>query len=161
MNIFEFARDRERQAEETYLKLAEEAEDKGFVTIFSKLAEAEKHHYEIIQKMEKAETASIFRSDILLFAKNTINRLKLREQNFKAARSQIEIYRAAQDKEAESERFYREQAKKAVDAQQGKLFLAIAKEEHQHYTILENIIDFITYPESHPENAEFNYQKEG
>jgi rubrerythrin len=160
MNIFEFAKNREKQAEETYRKLAEEATNQGFATIFSRLAEAEKHHYEIIQKMEKAETAAIFRSDILLFTKNTISKLKLRDQNFTAARSQVDIYRAAQDREAESERFYREQAEKAVDAQQGKLFLAIAKEEHQHYAILENIIDYIIFPETHPENAEFNYQKE-
>ncbi|OGK07102.1 MAG: hypothetical protein A2W80_15070, partial [Candidatus Riflebacteria bacterium GWC2_50_8] len=125
------------------------------------LAEAEKHHYEIIQKMEKAETAAIFRTDILHFTKKTINKLKSRKQDFIAAGSQIEIYRAAQDKEAESERFYREQAEKAINAQQGKLFLAIAKEEHQHYAILENIIEYITYPATHPENAEFNYQNEG
>lgn len=161
MNIFEFARNREKQAEETYRKLAEEAVDKGFAMIFSRLAEAEKHHYEIIQKMEKAETAAIFRTDILHFTKKTINRLKSRKQDFIAASSQIEIYRAAQNKEAESEQFYREQAEKAADTQQGKLFLAIAKEEHQHYAILENIIEYITYPATHPENAEFNYQNEG
>ncbi|HAE38023.1 MAG TPA: hypothetical protein DCG57_05205 [Candidatus Riflebacteria bacterium] len=161
MNIYEFARNREKQAEETYRKLAEGAVDKGLATIFSKLAEAEKHHYEIIQKMEKAEKAAIFRSDILHYAKKTINRLKSREQDFIAATSQMEIYQAAKNNEAESERFYREQAEKAVNPQQGKLFLAIAKEEHQHYAILESIIDFITYPETHPENAEFNYQNEG
>ena len=161
MNIFEFARNREKQAEEMYRKLAEEATDKGFATIFTKLAEAEKHHYEIIQKMEKSEAVAIFRSDILLFAQNTINRLKAQEHKFKVASSQVEIYKVAQAQEAESERFYREQAGKMADAQQGKLLLAIAKEEHQHYTILENVIDFITYPETHPENAEFNYQKEG
>lgn len=161
MNIFEFAKKKEKQAEETYLKLAENAGDKGFATIFSKLAEAEKHHYEIIQKMEKAETTAIFRSDIFSFAKKTLSKLNFREQNFKTARSQIEIYRAAMAQEAESERFYREQAEKNDNAQQCKILLAIAKEEHQHYVILENIIDFITYPETHPENAEFNYQREG
>ena len=85
MNVYEFAKNREKQAERIYRKLAESAASIGIANIFKKLADAERHHCEIIEKMEKAEKVAIVRSDILLFAQDTIRKMKSREPKFKAA----------------------------------------------------------------------------
>ena len=160
MNIFELARNQEKQAEETYRKFAGLAITVGLKTIFTRLADAEKHHFEIIQKMEKAEKVKIMSSDILSYAQEAISKMKSGKEKFKTATSQTETYKAAQAQEAEAEKFYREHGEKSTDEHQRLVLLGLAKEEHQHCTILENIIDFINFPANHPEDAEFNASKE-
>ena len=41
--------------------------------------------------------------------------------------------------------------------EQKQLWLAIAAEEKRHEHILENVIEFVTKPESWAENAEFSH----
>ncbi|MBF0408455.1 MAG: ferritin family protein [Candidatus Riflebacteria bacterium] len=160
MNIFEFARNQETQAEKNYRSLAEGTITIGLKNIFTRLADAEKRHFEIIQKMEKAEKFEIITSDILDYAQEAINKMKSGKEKFKTVTSQIGIYKAAQAQEAEAERFYREYSEKSTDEHQRIVILGLAKEEHQHFTVLENIIDFINFPANHPEDAEFNASKE-
>ncbi|MBF0501427.1 MAG: ferritin family protein [Candidatus Riflebacteria bacterium] len=160
MNIFEFARDKEKQAEGLYRILAGMGLSEGMTALFTRLADAEKDHYIIIKKIETAEKIDISSSDILSFAQETIDKMKSGEVKFKMATSQIEVYKAAQAQEDETEKFYLEHSEKSTDEHQRKVLLALAKEEHQHCIVLENIIEFISFPENHPENAEYNTKEE-
>jgi len=160
MNIFEFARVKEKQAEDIYQKLADTAFSEGIRSIFLKLAEAENKHFSILLKMEEAEKVEVSNSDILYYAKETLLKMKTREEKFKAATSQTQIYQSALAQEAESEKFYREHSEKASDSRQKNIFLILAQEEHHHYSTLENIIDFLTFPATHPEDAEFRTPEE-
>ncbi|MBF0546036.1 MAG: ferritin family protein [Candidatus Riflebacteria bacterium] len=160
MNIFELAKNQEKQAEETYRKLAAVAATEGLRTIFTRLAETESRHFEIIQKMEKAEKVEISDSDILSYAEEAINKMNFGREQFKMATSQNETYKAALAQEAEAEKFYREHAEKSTDEHQQRVFLALSNEEHKHYIVLENIIEFINFPTNHPENAEFHALEE-
>lgn len=160
MNIFELARNQEKRAEETYRKFAEMAINEGMKNIFTRLADAEVRHGEIIRKMEQAEKVELGNPEILAYEQEAINKMKSGKGKFTTAVSQTEAYKAAQAEEAGAEKFYLEHAEKLPDEHQRQVFLALAKEEHQHYTILENIIEFISFPASHPEDAEFNATKE-
>lgn len=160
MNIFEFAREKEKQAEAIYRKLSESALSEGMRVIYSRLAEAENRHCEILLKMEAAQKVDMVNTDILTFAQKTIHQMKSGGGKFEAATEEIEVYTLAQAQEVEAEALYREHAEKSTNDQQRKVFLALANEEHQHATILENIADFISFPAKHPEDAEFHAQEE-
>ena len=162
MNIFELARKQEIQAETTYRNLAKAAESEDLRNIFTRLATDEKLHIEFINKMEKskkAENIGIINSDILSLAHDAINKMKIKGEKFSATTSQSDTYKIARDQEAEAEKLYHEFAKQSADEDERMIFFALAAEEHKHYTVLENIIEFINYPANHPEDAEFTSQE--
>ena len=66
----------------------------------------------------------------------------------------------AQDIEKKSRDFYTEKANEVKQEYQKDIFLKLAEEEKKHYFLLENIIDFISRPETWLENAEFNHLEE-
>ena len=160
MNIFEFARDKEKQAEVIYRKLSGSPLSEGMRAIYLRLADAESRHYEILRKMEAAQKVELLNTDILQFAQKTIHQMKSGGGKFEAATEEIEVYKLAQAQEVEAEKFYQEHAEKTTDENHRKIFLALATEEHQHATILENITEFISYPAKHPEDAEFHALEE-
>ena len=159
MNIFELAMSQERKAESAYKELAQMTQSMGMKKILMRLADAEKQHRKSIQKLKKAETVDFLSSDILHYARDMITELKLEADNFTLAKAQTEFYKAAQVQEAESEEFYRHHAEK-VSEKQGKILLVLADEEHQHWIVLGNIIEYLSFPAAHPEDAEFNAREE-
>ena len=73
--------------------------------------------------------------------------------------SLVDIYRKALGIEVKSISVYEKYATSAVTSQK-KVFLRIAAEEKGHKCIMENIIEFLTRPESWVENAEFSHLDE-
>jgi rubrerythrin len=106
--------------------------------------------------MAKGETVELSHPDILVFAQSTIHQMKSGKEKLKIATSQVEAYKTAQGMEKESETFYRENAGKMKEGFDRQVFLALAKEERQHLTLLENMVEFITFPANNPVDAEFN-----
>lgn len=159
MNIFELAMSQEKQAEDTYKELAEMTQSLGMKKILMRLADAEKQHRKSIQKLKTAEAVDFSSSDILHFARDMITVMKSEAETFALAKAQIEFYKAAQAQEAESEAFYRKHAEK-VSEKQGKVLVMLADEEHQHLLVLGNIIECLSFPADHPEDAEFNAREE-
>lgn len=156
MNIFEFAKSQEAQAEATYRNLAQSARNRGLKTIFTMLADNEKRHFQTIVKMEKAEDADLENCTFLDDSKRIIATLSLKMEAFKLDAPQIDIYLEAQKKEKETEAFYRQKARETQDEHHRKLLLSLAEEEFDHFTILDEIIILIGHPEMNLENAEFN-----
>ena len=156
MNIFEFARTKETQSEAMYRELAETAPNIGMKNIFTMLANGEKRHYQTIVKMEKDENADVTECKILNDSRKVLAEMRSEKEKFNLKGEQVDIYREAQRSEEVSEAFYREKAREAKDEGQRKLFLNLAEEEHDHFTILDEIIILVGHPESTLENAEFN-----
>lgn len=156
MNIFEFARQKEAQAEAMYRELAKTAPNAGMRNIFTMLAEGEKRHYQTVARMEKAEHAELAECRLLADARSILAGFRTEKLRFNLTGPQIEVYREAQKSEETSEAFYREKARESKDESQRKLFLSLAEEEHDHYTILDEIVTYIGHPELTLENAEFN-----
>ncbi|MCJ7498533.1 MAG: rubrerythrin, partial [candidate division Zixibacteria bacterium] len=71
--------------------------------------------------------------------------------------TQVDFYRKAQEMEEKSYKFYMNMSNKAEIESQRKIFLKLAEQEKKHMFLLENLVEFISRPETWVENAEFNH----
>ena len=160
MDIVDQAIAIERQGEDFYRAFAGSVSDEGAVYIFSWLADQEKKHYGVFQKMKEGGLAHIEKSSDLKSVRDIFSGWKATRARLSVNVSQIELYRQALDVEEKSIRIYEEGARTAVDNAARFAFLSIAAEEKAHRQIMENIIEFVTKPEFWVENAEFGYRGE-
>ena len=159
MNIFEYAMQMEKDGEEYYRQLAGKTANKGLQTILTMLADEEAKHYKTIEKMKTAKP-EMAGTTILSDAKNIFIQIQESSEDFNYDKDQIQFYKKAQDIEERSRDFYLEKANEAEEKYQKKLFLELADEEKKHYFLLENIIEFVSRPETWLENAEFYHLEE-
>jgi rubrerythrin len=160
MDIFEFAMEKEKLSEDYYRQLASKANTKGLQTIFSMLADEEAKHFRILQEIRSGIPDEVSDTDVLGEAKQVFARMREGTRKFDFDAGQIEIYKKAQDIEKESRQFYLEKADEAEDHRQKGIFRKLAEEEKKHHFLLENIIQFVSRPETWLENAEFYHLEE-
>ena len=88
---------------------------------------------------------------------------KMRDENKTATFSedQVDFYKSAMLSEENSYKFYIEKALMLEDEEQKAVFMRIAEEERQHMVLLENLVEYISFPERWLENAEFNHMDGG
>lgn len=110
--------------------------------------------------MKDDAPADLADTTVLSDAKDVFEKMHETAQNFDFDISQTELYKKAQDIEKQSQNFYLEKAKEVEEDFQKDSFLKLAEEEKKHYFLLENIIDFVSRPETWLENAEFNHLEE-
>lgn len=154
VNIFIYAMQMEKDGEEYYYQLAEQTNDKGLRAVFSMLAQEEAKHYDIISKARTARP-QMAETSILTDAKNIFAQIKESGESFDSDSEQGSAYMKAQEIEKKSMEFYREKADEVEQEYQKEIFLKLAEEEKKHYFLLQNIIDFVSRPETWLENAEF------
>jgi rubrerythrin len=155
MDIFEFAMQKEKYSEDFYRDLAGKTENKGLQTIFTMLADEEAHHYKIVEQMRTGEPEEVVKADVLADAKDIFQRMRAGAEKFDFDASQIDVYKKAQAIEKQSMDFYLEKALEVSNDRQKDIFTKLADQEKKHYFLLENIIDFVSRPETWLENAEF------
>jgi rubrerythrin len=156
MNIFDYAMQLEKEGENLYQEFAKLAPNKGMAVIFTILAEQEKRHYEIFEKMKHNQAVSLTETSFLRGIKSIFEEWKNSKEKFNFNVSQGVVYSKALNVEKKSIDFYTEKSKETADAKQKEILLRIAGEERNHYRIIENIIEFINKPEIWVENAEFS-----
>lgn len=156
MNVFDFALKMEQDGKAYYEKLARECRFPGLKGIFTRLAADEQKHYDTFQKM-KTEGGPVAMADsgALDEAKNIFAEL-MRNKDKAEAGDDPEGYRHAMKLEADSFRFYEDAAAKEQDKGVKALLLRIAEEEHRHFTILENVYNFINAPSQYLAWREFS-----
>jgi rubrerythrin len=159
MNIFEFAMEKEKFSEDYYRRLSATSNNKGLKAIFNMLADEEAKHYKIVSDMKENIAPDLVETTILSNAKGVFAKMRQSVQNFDLNISQTELYRKAQNIEKQSRDFYLEKANEVEKTQKG-IFLKLADQEKKHYFLLENIIDFVSRPETWLENAEFYHLEE-
>jgi rubrerythrin len=159
MDIFEYAMQMEKDGESYYRKLAGQTEDKGLKNIFTSLAEDEVKHFKVIEQM-KIQEPQLAGTSVLTDAKNIFVQMNESGQTFDFDAKQTDLYRKAQDIERKSQQFYQEKAKEVEKEYQKNIFMKLADEEKKHYFLLENIIQFVSRPETWLENAEFYHLEE-
>lgn len=160
MDIFEFAMQKEKLSEQFYRQLAGQAGSKGLQTIFKMLADEEAHHCQVVGQMRCKTPDKLSETDVLSDAKEVFARMREGTRKFDFDAGQIEIYKKAQRIEKESRQFYLEKADEVEDHRQKGIFRELAEEEKKHYFLLENIIQFVSRPETWLENAEFYHLEE-
>jgi len=158
MNIYKYAMKMEKDSEKYYSELANKTGDVGLRNILKMLANDEVKHYNIIEQMMKTDvSAELAETDILKNAKNIFIKIKGKNLVFDFDLPQVDFYRKAQEFEEKSYKFYLEMSDKVKIESQKKIFLKLAGEEKQHMFLLENLVEFVSRPETWIENAEFNH----
>jgi rubrerythrin len=160
MDIFEFAMQKERLSEDYYRRLATQTDNAGLRSIFSMLADEEAHHYRVVEQMKTKIPDKVCKTDVLSDAKEVFARMREDTRKFDFDAGQIEIYKKAQDIEEENRKFYLQKADEVEDPCQKGIFRKLAEEEKKHYFLLDNIIQFVSRPETWLENAEFYHLEE-
>ncbi len=159
MNIFEFAMEKEKYSEDYYRQLAAKSDNAGLKTVFNMLADEEAKHKKIISDMEGDIATDLAETTVLSDAKNVFEQMRESAQSFNFNISQNELYRKALQIEKQSWDFYLEKADEAEKTHK-EIFLKLADEEKKHFFLLENIIEFVSRPETWLENAEFYHLEE-
>jgi len=159
MNIFEYAMQMEKDGENYYRQLAEKVNNKGIQTILTVLADEEVKHYNALVKIQ-AQKPQMAETTILTDARNVFEQMKEGNEKFNIDVNQIELYKEAQKIEERSINFYLEKADEVTEEYQKELFLKLAEEEKKHYFLLENIIEFVSRPQTWLENAEWHHLDE-
>ncbi len=156
VDIFEYAMQMEKDGEYYYRQLAQQTANKGLKTILVMLADEEVKHYNAVEKMRTVKPR-IAETAILTDAKNVFVQIKESGESFDFDTTQTGLYRKAQDIEKESRDFYLEKANEVKEEYQRDIFLRLAAEEKKHYFLLDNIIEFVSRPETWLENAEWSH----
>jgi len=162
MNVFEYAMQMEKDGENYYRELAKKAANPGLKNIFLLLADNEIEHYDIIKAMKESSDYNFKETKILGQSKNIF--MKIKEQNEDLSginMSRKEVYEKALDLEKQSIDFYDDLKNKEIESDiQKEIISKIKEEEKQHYFLIENIIEFISNPDTWLENAEWNHLSE-
>ena len=157
MNVFDFAMEMEDNGYEYYTNLAETSSLPGLKSIFSDLAEDERKHFTLFRSLKEGSHAdSVVNSKALDKAQNIFKKLPDEATTVSNVKETLEAYQHAMKLEADSFRFYEQAAEKEKDPVVKKLLLQIAEEEHKHFTILENLYNFVNAPNEHLAWAEFS-----
>lgn len=146
MNVFDFAISMEKDGRAYYEKLAEQTDQPGLKTIFTRLAEDEQKHYEIFQKLKNNQgPLSMPATTVIAETKNIFVELTKETRDLRVNES-LSAYQHAMKIEADSVRFYEKAAGEEKDSATKTLLLKVADEEHKHFNVLENIYNFVNAP---------------
>src|SRR5208337_3045455 len=152
MNIYEFAMKMEKDGEHYYHELAKMSLNTGFRNIFTMLAKAEEFHYNTFKKMKENEKVVAAGTKILSEVKNIFEKMQEEKKDPDIHITETDLYKKAQEIEKESMNFYLKHADEVNDPYQKEIFTRIAGEEKKHYFILEEIVNFVSRPETWLEN---------
>jgi rubrerythrin len=154
MDIFEFAKEKEKLSEDYYRQLAAKTTSEGLLNILNTLIKEEARHFRTIEDMQKTKAGQIPDSQILVEAKKVFESMKKSAEVFNFDDNEVELYQKARQMEIESEKLYRQYAEQSQDEKQKKLFEKLAAWEFKHYVLLENLCTFVEKPQYFLENAE-------
>jgi len=158
MNIYKYAMQLEKDSENYYTRLMNKTDDVGLQTILKMLADEEAKHFTIVEQMMKTNTyPELIEIDLLKNTKNIFMKIKGKKLEFNFDLAQADFYRKAQEFEEKSYQHYLEMSDKVEAEAQKNLLLKLAEEEKKHMFLLENLVDFVSRPETWIENAEFNH----
>jgi rubrerythrin len=160
MDIFEFAKEKEKYAEEFYRDRAAKSPDKGLAEIFLLLANEEEKHFDLIEKMQAEVPAELTETTVLSDATDIFEKIREGAKKFSFDRSELELYKEAQKMEQNARDYYLDKADQVEVQAQKDIFIKLAEEEKKHYFLLDNIIDFVSRPQQWLENAEFHHMED-
>jgi rubrerythrin len=160
MDVYEFAMQLEKESQDFYKRSAGSATITGLKTIFNILASEEAKHYKIVKEMQSGTPQKFPDTNILSDVKAVFEQMSKSDNQFDAGIDQLEVYKKAQDIETKSRDFYLEKADEVGNPAQEAIFRKLAEEEKKHNFLLQNIMDFLSRPQTWLENAEWNHLEE-
>lgn len=155
MDIFEFAMEKEKNAEQYYRQLAEKTDNTGLTNILNMLAAEETKHYQIVRSMKAQTPIETSDTPVLQNATEIFTKMKASAEKFSFDISEVDLYQKACDIEAASKQYYLDKAEEVDDADQKAVFLKLAEEENKHLVLVQRLRDFVAQPQTFLEDAEF------
>ena len=157
MNILDFAINMEKEGEAFYHVLADGNKDNALFTVFSALAEDEKHHARIIAAFHQDDRIKLPDGDLPksagIFNKHIITDIKQKPE-------QIDAYREALRKEKESIDLYLSLMENSENLAEKDMFGFLIEQEESHFSTIENLIFHLEKAESWVESAEFGIRED-
>jgi rubrerythrin len=155
MAVIEYLLKVEKDGEDFYRKLADQATSKGLQRIFNMLAEEELKHYKAIEEYSKTGKHSLAASSkMAAITKNLFTQLQNDPNvDFLGMKDQVHVYAQARDIELKNRDEYLKRAEEAADPQVKTLFEQVAMEEEQHAIALHEMVHFLD--DTWTENAEY------
>ena len=120
------------------------------------LAEQEAMHYRVIESMEKKNSVNESESSLIKDSVDILKSIKERKDTMDLNISQPDMYVKVKEFEKESEEFYTKLANEENDQERKKIFELFAKEERKHFDLMNELVEFVSKPESWVEHAEFS-----
>lgn len=160
MNALDFAIKMESDGEQYYKKQAEINRDNNLYSVCMMLANDETHHAQILTNLKERRPAEMPDSDTLQKAKNVFCGIGDIEMALKPIPSQLDFYRIASEKEAQSIELYAELLSKSENRQDAEVFEYLIGQEKQHLEVLEDLADLLRHAEEWVESAEFGIRKD-
>ncbi len=155
MDLFEFSIQMEKDAENLYRKMAENAPVEGIKKVLLMLAEDEVKHRIAIEQLQK-KIAVNPQKGVALDIKTVFEDMKQNKTITTISEDAVDDYRKAVEIERRGAEFYKEKFAEADDPVSKRLFEALMKQETYHLRTCENLLDMVQKPEWWVENAEFN-----
>lgn len=160
MNVLEFAINMELEGEKYYNKQAENNNDNGLKNIFLMLAKDENDHAKILQNKSNNLPYELNNNETLSEAKNLFKGIKDLKNEIKQTPEQLDLYRAALEKEKESIHLYEKLLSEAIDDKSRDLFKFLINQEKDHYTTLDELVSQLNKCNDWVESAEFGVRSE-
>lgn len=160
MNIFLYAIQMEKDGVKYLNHLAEQFQNTGFEDIFIKMANDKNRHCELLENVNlKSKHPEMLESKILTDAKNLFNTIQEEKKAFTFPVTEPGLYREALDIEKKCQKFYLIQSESTDEHPQKEIFHRLALEEGKYVQVLENLVDFVTTPDTWLENAEWRHEE--
>lgn len=159
MNSFEFAINMELDGERYYKEQAEINKDNGLNAVFLLLAKDEENHARILQNKFSKLSYELQDNNILSKSKNVFKGIKDFKSGIRELPKQLDLYRAALEKEKLSIDLYKKLLDEATEDQEKSLFEYLVKQETDHFAILEELGLLVSRPDEWVESAEFGIRE--
>lgn len=159
MNIIEFAMKMERDGQAFYEKAAAAAPQPELKEIFLYLAREEERHFAFFKNMHEGDT----KAAIKVLGSNTLAKTKnvfvhLIEENGGDVTFGADVRKAwteALKIEEKAVKLYSEEAKKEKDPERKELLERIAEEERSHVYLIDNMLSFMSDPQTFADSQNF------
>lgn len=148
MDVFEIAKEMELEGKKLYEEQAKKAEDEAIKKILIMLANQEQDHYDIFNALQKNQPVKI-KKESFKGIKDVFSDLRK-----DLPQDQIAFYNKILDIEKKSQQFY-EEISQQQEPEAKEIIQRIANEEHKHWIIIKNLIDYIKRPDQWVEDPEF------
>jgi rubrerythrin len=159
MEIYELAMQMEKEGENYYRGLASKTDHHGLKSILGMLADAKAKQYNLFTCLERRDHTQTTDTALLAEVKKIFTQMK-KEKKSGGTLPDITLYRHALERESKLIDLYRSKADEIKDPAPKEAFLKIAREEEKHFSILEEIVEFMTRPDTWLENPEWYHLEE-
>ncbi|MFC2163695.1 ferritin family protein [Acidobacteriota bacterium] len=161
MEFFEFANDLEQRTVDTYRELANQCRaNEGVKNILLMLVADHDKHVKTLEKMKTKAHAEMTETGAFREARKLFDKMQKDKDVFSCDVDQLQLYRDARDLVQKKKQFYEEMIDRMDSEENKNLLKQLVEEERKQATVLDNIIEMVSRPNSWLENAEFHHLDE-